>query len=76
MANSLVALLIPGLSVHSVAWYLPPVGHVLADLLRVAIPLAPLIVRLRREAHGVLLRNGGTGSVPKKKITMLRLRLG
>lgn len=62
MANSLVALLIPGLAVHSIAWYLPSIGHVLADLLRVAIPLAPLIVRLRWKTHGVLLRNGRTGS--------------
>lgn len=62
MPNSLVALLIPGLSVHSVAWYLPSIGYILADLLRVAIPLAPLIVRLRWKTHGVLLRNGRTSS--------------
>lgn len=62
MANSLVALLIPGLSIHSVAWYLPSIGDVLADLLRVAIPLAPLIVRLRWKTHSVLLRNGRTSS--------------
>lgn len=53
--SSLVALLIPGLSVDAVAGYLPSVGDVLADLLRVAVPLAPLAVVLSCEAHGVLL---------------------
>lgn len=53
--DSLVALLIPGLSVDSVAGHLPPVGDVLSDLLRVAVPLTPLAVMLRCEAHGVLL---------------------
>lgn len=52
---SLVSLLIPGLSVDSVAGHLPPVGHILTDLLRVAVPLTPLTVGLRREAHRALL---------------------
>lgn len=52
---SLVSLLIPGLSVDSVAGHLPAVGHILTDLLRVAVPLTPLTVGLRREAHRALL---------------------
>lgn len=51
----LVALLIPGLPVDSIAGYLPSVGDVLSDLLRVAVPLTPLAVMLCCEAHGVLL---------------------
>lgn len=54
----LVALLIPGLSIHSIAWHLPPIGHVLANLLRVTVPLAPLVVGLWCEAHRVLLTYG------------------
>lgn len=53
--NLLVALLIPGLPVDSVAGYLPSIGDVLSDLLRVAVPLTPLAVVLCCEAHGVLL---------------------
>lgn len=43
---SLEALLVPRLPVHPVRRDLPAVGHVLTDL-RVAVPLAPLPVRLR-----------------------------
>lgn len=52
---SLVALLIPGLSVDSIARHLPSIGHILTNLLCVAVPLTPLTVGLRREAHRVLL---------------------
>lgn len=52
---SLVALLIPGLSIDSVAWYLPSIGYILTNLLCVAVPLTPLTVMLRCEAHSVLL---------------------
>lgn len=54
---SLVALLIPGLPVHSVAGHLPAVWHILPNLLGscVAVPLTPLTVGLRCEAHRVLL---------------------
>lgn len=55
---SLVALLIPGLSIDSIARYLPSIGHILTNLLRVAVPLTPLTVRLRCEAHCVLLTYG------------------
>lgn len=55
---SLVALLIPGLSIDPIARYLPSIGHILTNLLRVAVPLTPLTVRLRCEAHCVLLTYG------------------
>lgn len=57
VVHSLVALLIPGLSVDPEARHLPSVGHILPDLLggRVAVPLTPLTVGLRCEAHRVLL---------------------
>lgn len=53
--DSLVSLLIPGLSVDAVTRHLPSIGHVLTNLLRVAVPLTPLAVGLRCEAHSVLL---------------------
>lgn len=47
------------MAVDAVGGDLPPVGDVLADLVAVAVPLAPLAVVLgRREAHLVLLRGG------------------
>lgn len=56
----LEALLVPGLSVHTIGGDLPPVGNVLADLGAVAVPLPPLAIRLRcREAHLVLLQDDG-----------------
>lgn len=46
-------LLIPGLAVHSIWRYLPPVGHVLPVLLGISVYLAPLppltVIHLRRE---------------------------
>lgn len=54
----LVTLLIPGLPVDAIAGYLPSIGDVLSDLLRVAVPLTPLAVVLRCKAHGVLLLYG------------------
>lgn len=42
----LKALLVPGLTVDTISGDLPPVRDILADLGPVAIPLAPLIVRL------------------------------
>lgn len=53
----LVALLIPGLSIDSIAGYLPSIGHILANLLRVAVPLTPLAIMLCCKAHCVLLTN-------------------
>lgn len=45
------------MAVHAVGGDLPPIGDVLADLVPVAIPLAPLAVVLGcREAHLVLLQ--------------------
>lgn len=52
---SLVALLIPGLPVDAVARHLPPIGYILTNLLSVTVPLTPLTVGLRCEAHCVLL---------------------
>lgn len=55
LRNLLVTLLIPGLSIDTIAGYLPSIGDVLSDLLCVAVPLTPLAVVLRCKAHGVLL---------------------
>lgn len=52
---SLVALLIPGLPIDAIGRHLPSIGHILTNLLRVTVPLTPLTVRLRCEAHRVLL---------------------
>ena len=45
------------MAVHAVGGDLPPIRDVLADLVAVTVPLAPLAVGLGcREAHLVLLR--------------------
>lgn len=56
--HSLEALLVPCLAIDTVGGYLPAVGHILADLLGVAVPLAPLPVGLGCKAKFVLLQRG------------------
>lgn len=52
----LKALLIPGLAVDAVGGDLPPIRDVLVNLGPIAIPLAPLAIRLGRSiVHFVLL---------------------
>lgn len=53
----LEALLVPGLTIDTVAGNLPPIWDILVDLRPIAIPLAPLVIGLRRrEANLVLLK--------------------
>lgn len=52
----LKALLVPSMTVDTICGDLPPIWDILADLVPIAVPLAPLAVVLGcREAHLVLL---------------------
>lgn len=55
----LVALLVPGLAIHSVRRHLPAVRDVLTHLLPVTVRLTPLSVWLSRVGRVTLLKGGG-----------------
>lgn len=63
----LVALLVPGLTVHSVRRHLPAVRDVLPHLLAITVRLTPLSVRLGRVGRVTLLKRERESEKKKRK---------
>lgn len=66
----LLKSLIPCLSIHSICRNLPAIRHILTNLLRISIPLAPLPIR-RWISHLILLKNWGKRPVLTYIVTVV-----